>query len=93
MSEYYRAKLNELLTEFNRYLAEHKAFAKKIPNQAEVVLLDKRDAGYNRFILENLKNDHPTIYIEVGELAPVHSILKRPTVITSPRTCAVESMN
>ena len=85
MSDYYRAKLNELLTEFYRYLAEHPAFAEKIPNQAEVVLLDKRDAEYNRFILETLKNDHPIIYIDVGDLAPVHSRLKRPTVITSPR--------
>jgi len=84
MNEYYRAKLNELLTEFNRYLAEHPAFGEKIPNGAEVVLLDKRDAGYNRFVLENLKNDHPVVYIDVGKLAPVRSRLKRLTVISSP---------
>jgi len=88
MNEYYRAKLNELLTEFNRYLAEHPAFAEKIPNEAEVILLDKRDSGYNRFVLDNLKNDHPVIYIDVGELAPIHSRLKRPTVVTSPRAYA-----
>lgn len=84
MNEYYRAKLNELLTEFNRYLVEHPAFVDKIPNGAEVVLLDKRDSGYNRFVLDNLKNDHPIIYIDVGELAPIHSRLKRPTVVSSP---------
>jgi hypothetical protein len=84
MNEYYRAKLNELLTEFNRYLAEHPAFGEKIPNGAEVVLLDKRDAEYNRFVLKNLKNDHPVVYIEVGKLAPVRSRLKRLTVISSP---------
>ncbi len=88
MNEYYRAKLNELLTEFNRYLAEHPAFVEKIPNEAEVVLLDKHDSGYNRFVLENLKKDHPVIYIEVGELAPIHSRLKRPTIVNSPRAYA-----
>ena len=88
MNEFYRAKLNELLTEFNRYLAEHPAFAEKIPNKAEVILLDKRDSGYNRFVLDNLKNDHPVIYIDVGRLAPIHSRLKRPTVVTSPRAYA-----
>ena len=88
MNEYYRAKLNELLTEFNRYLAEHPAFVDKIPNEAEVVLLDKHDLGYNRFVLENLKNDHPVIDIDIGELAPIHSRLKRPTVVTSPRAYA-----
>jgi hypothetical protein len=84
MNEFYLAKLNELLTEFSRYLAEHPAFAEKIPNGAEVVLLDKSDAGYNRFVMENLKNDHLVVYIDVGELAPIHSRLKRPTVVPSP---------
>ena len=88
MNEYYRAKLNELLTEFNRYLAEHPAFVEKIPNGAEVVLLDKRDLGYNRFVLENLKNDHPIIYIDVGELTPVRSRLRQLTIVSSPRAYA-----
>jgi hypothetical protein len=88
MNEYYRVELNELLTEFNRYLAEHPAFVEKIPNGAEVVLLDKRDLGYNRFVLENLKNDHPIIYIDVGELTPVRSRLRQPTIVSSPRAYA-----
>jgi hypothetical protein len=88
MNEYYRAKLNDLLTEFTRYLAEHPAFAEKIPNEVEVILLDKHDLAYNRFVLEKLKIDHPVIYIDVGELAPIHSRLKRPTVVTSPRAYA-----
>ncbi len=88
MNEYYRAKLNELLIEFNRYLAEHPAFVEKIPNGAEVVLLDKRDSGYNRFVLENLKNDYPVIYIDVGKLAPIRSRLKQPTIVSSPRAYA-----
>ena len=88
MNEYYRAKLNELLTEFNRYLAEHPAFVEKIPNGAEVVLLDKRDLGYNRFVLENLKNDHPIIYIDIGELTPVRSRLRQLTIVSSPRAYA-----
>jgi len=88
MNEYYRTKLNELLTEFNRYLAEHPAFVEKIPNEAEVILLDKRDSGYNRYVLENLEKDHPVIYIDVGELAPIQSRLKRPRIVNSPRAYA-----
>ncbi|KAF0107799.1 MAG: hypothetical protein FD146_1430 [Anaerolineaceae bacterium] len=88
MNEYYRAKFNELLTEFNRYLVEHPAFAEKFPAGAEVVLLDKRDSGYNRFVLDALKSDHPVVYIDVGELAPIHSRLKRPAVVSSPRAYA-----
>jgi len=88
MNEYYRAKLNELLTEFSRYLAEHPAFIEKIPDKAEVILLDKRDPAYNRFVLENIKTDHPVIYIDIGELAPIHSRLKRPIIVNSPSAYA-----
>ncbi len=88
MNEFYRAKLNELINEFTRYLASHPAFAEKIPNEAEVVLLDKRDAAYNRFVLSAIKSDHEVVYVDVGELAPVKSRLKRPKVVTSPRVYA-----
>ena len=40
MSEFYRAKLNELLREFTLYLLEHPEFSEHIPDNAQVVLLD-----------------------------------------------------
>ena len=88
MNEFYRSKLNELLSEFNRYLAEHPAFVEKIPNGAEVILLDKRDPAYNRYVLSTIKSDHEIVYVDVGELMPVKSRLKRPKVVTSPRAYA-----
>lgn len=88
MNEFYRTKLNELLIEFNRYLAEHPAFSEKIPNGAEVVLLDKRDPKFNEFMLAGIKNDQSVVYIDVGELSPIKSRLKHPAVVTSPRAYA-----
>jgi hypothetical protein len=88
MNEFYRAKLNELLSEFTRYLAVHPAFAQKIPNGAEVILLDKRDAAYNRYVLSKVKSEHEIVYVDVGELAPVKSRLKRPRVVENPHVYA-----
>jgi hypothetical protein len=92
MSEFYRAKFNELFAEFTRYLVEHPEFAEQVPDGAEVVLLDGRDPKYNRFILEAIRTsppDHPVVYIEVGELAPVRSRLRNPRVLSTPTACAV----
>ena len=47
MNEFYRAKFNELFLEFNRYLLIHPDFAEKFPPEAEVILLDSHDTGYN----------------------------------------------
>jgi len=88
MNEFYRAKLNELLSEFTRYLTTHPSFAENIPNHAEVILLDKRDPAYNRFVLSAIKSDHEVVYVDVGELSPIKSRLKRPKVVTSPRVYA-----
>ncbi|RPH58113.1 MAG: hypothetical protein EHM81_10575, partial [Chloroflexi bacterium] len=79
MNEFYRAKFNELFLEFNRYIMTHPDFAEKFPPEAEVVLLDSRDTGYNRFMLQNAPRDTDKIvFIDVGELAPVKSRLRRP---------------
>ena len=87
MSEFYRAKFNELFAEFNRYLIEHPGFSNKIPEGAEVILLDKTDPGYNNFMLGGMKAnapDHPVVYVDVGKLAPVRSRLRNPEVVANP---------
>jgi hypothetical protein len=87
MSEFYKAKFIELFTEFNRYLIEHPDFAEQIPEGAEVLLLDKSDPGYNRYVLGGIEShapDHPVVYVNVGKLAPVRSRLRNPVVVTSP---------
>jgi len=88
MNEFYRAKFNELFLEFNRYIFNHPEFTEKIPQGAEVVLLDGRDAGYNLFVLENAPRSREVAFIDVGELAPVRSRLKHPTVVARPRIAA-----
>ena len=92
MSEFYRAKFNELFAEFTRYLVEHPEFAGQIPDSAEVVLLDSRDSAYNRYVLTAIRAnqpDHTIVYIEVGELAPVRSRLQNPRVLPTPAAHAL----
>ena len=48
MNTFYRAKFNELFMEFTRYLIEHPEFAERIPEGAQVVLLDRRDPLYSQ---------------------------------------------
>jgi hypothetical protein len=89
MNEFYRAKFNELFLEFNRYLMAHPDFAEKFPQEAEVILLDSRDIGYNRFMLQNApKEAEKVVFVDVGELAPVKSRLKHPRVVARPRIAA-----
>lgn len=91
MNEFYRAKFNELFTEFNRYLAEHPAFAEKIPQGAEVILLDQRDQQYNNYALSGLRDSaskQPVVFVDVGTLAPVRSRLRNPKVVAPPAVYA-----
>lgn len=48
MTEFYRAKFNELFMEFTRYLVEYPEFAEHIPEGAQIVLLDRQDPHYNQ---------------------------------------------
>jgi hypothetical protein len=92
MNEFYRAKFNELFAEFTRYLVEHPEFAEQIPDGAEVVLLDSRDLEYNRYILTAIREappEHPVVYVEVGELAPIRSRLRNPRVLPTPAAYAL----
>jgi hypothetical protein len=83
MKEFYRAKFNELFMEFTRYLITHPDFGENIPKGAEIILLDRRDPGYSRFILEKAPKEG-AIFIDVGELGPIRSRLRKPKIISRP---------
>jgi hypothetical protein len=96
MNGFYRAKLNELLTEFTRYLVEHPEFAECIPEGAQVVLLDRQDPEYSQRAIQFSKQaqetddeaDRPVVYIEVTEMAPIRSRLQGVRVLNLPPTYA-----
>ncbi len=89
MNEFYQSKFNELFLEFNRYLLNHPDFAEKFPHEAEVILLDSRDLGYNNFMLKSAPREtSKVIFIDVGELAPVRSRLQHPKIVSRPRPMA-----
>lgn len=83
MNEFYRAKFNELFTEFTRYLITHPDFGETIPKGVEVILLDRSDPGYTNYILGTApKKD--VVFVDVGELAPIRSRMKKPKIISRP---------
>ncbi|MDP3183856.1 MAG: hypothetical protein Q8M58_01145 [Anaerolineales bacterium] len=90
MNTLFEEKFDELFTEFNRYIIEHPEFAKRIPQDALVVLLDKNDPVFNRENLHRSKSylrhddnpKRPVVYVQVGQLAPVKSRLRNPRLLT-----------
>ncbi len=93
MNEFYQAKFKELFIEFTRYVIEHPEFAGLIPQEAQVVLLDYKDPTYSlqaiKFAQRANKqtddvSDRPIVYIEVREMAPVQSRLRKVEILKSP---------
>ncbi len=90
MNSLFEEKYGELFTEFNRYVVEHPEFAKRIPREALIVLLDKNDTEFNhehlRRVRKYLQHDdqptRPVVYVQVGRLAPVRSRLRNPRLLT-----------
>jgi len=64
----------ELGFEFMRYLLAHPEVEKKIPKNAQVVLLPDYDERLKRFNLRNSKRQRekgqPVVYVRIKELAP-----------------------
>lgn len=91
MNELFTIKYDELLTEFNRYIIEHPEFLENIPDDALLVFIDRSDPEFTRHNLarvdEYRKHDElperPVVYIDVGELAPIHSRLLNPRILPS----------
>lgn len=92
MNSVYQAKLKELLIEFTRYLTEHPELAAQIPPDAQVVLLDRTDLPYSEQAIQNAQQarrtddvvSRPLIYIEVQELAPIRSRVRRLAIYENP---------
>jgi len=92
MNFLYQAKFEELFTEFTRYLIDHPEIDELIPEDAQVVLLDRTDPEFNRQAIElseksRLTDDvphRPVVYIEVTEMAPVQSRVKKLQVHERP---------
>ena len=99
MNSFYQAKFEDLTMEFTRYLVEHPEFAERIPDGAQVVLLDHQDPEYSRQAIDLARQvrrtddvpDRPVIYIEVTEMLPVRSrmrglqISERPPAYTTAK--------
>ena len=91
MSSLFDEKYDELFTEFNRYVVEHPDFAKRIPQDALIVLLDRNDPEFSREstrrVKEYLRHDdkpaRPVVYVQIGRLAPAKSRLRNPRLATS----------
>jgi hypothetical protein len=92
MNEFYQVKFKELFVEFTRYILEHPEFAALIPQEAQVVLLDSKDPTYSLQAIEFAQQakqtddalDRPVVYIEVREMAPVQSRLRKVKVLNAP---------
>ena len=92
MSGFYQTKFNELFMEFTRYLVEHPEFAERIPEGAQVVLLDRQDPLYSQQAIELAKRaretddepGRPVVYMEVTEMAPVRSRLQGVRILDLP---------
>ena len=89
MNGFYQAKFNELFMEFTRYLVEHPEFAERIPEGAQVVLLDHEDPHYSQQAVELAQRatetddvpGRPIVYIQVTEMSPVRSRLQKLDVL------------
>jgi len=75
-----------LSTEFDRYILEHPEFAKKIPVNAQVVLLPEDDAELRKKNVEIAKAQREpgqaVIYVQIEKVAPQMSRLINPVLKT-----------
>ncbi len=92
MNQFYQAKFKELFIEFTRYVIEYPEFAAHIPQDAQVVLLDYKDPAYSlqaiKFAQRAKETDdvpnRPVVYIEVKEMTPIRSRLRKVEMLKSP---------
>ena len=97
MNEFYQAKFKELFIEFTRYVIEHPDFATLIPQDAQVVLLDNKDPNYSLQAIKSAQrakqtddvSTRPVVYIEVREMAPIQSRLRKVEILKSPPEYAI----
>ena len=77
----FEQKNTELTKEFNRYVREHPGFAKKIPNDAVVILQLEGDDEFNAWaqkLAENHRSEEtPTIVVRIKKLKPLRSRIEQ----------------
>jgi len=73
-----------LVTEFDRYVAEHPEFAVKIPRNAQIVLQVEGDEEYNKWSAQLAERQRElgqrAVYVKVKGLKPARSRLLKPEV-------------
>jgi len=73
-----------LVTEFDRYVVEHPAFAMKIPQNAQIVLQVEEDNEYNDWSKQLAERQREPgqkiVYVKVKGLKPAKSRLLKPRV-------------
>jgi len=92
MNKLYQAKFKELFIEFTRYLTEHPDLAASIPKNAQVVLLDYNDPAYSVQAIRLAQraqetddvSERPVVYIEIKEMAPVQSRVRKIEILKTP---------
>jgi hypothetical protein len=97
MNNFYQAKFKELFIEFTRYVIENPEFAAHIPKDAHVVLLDHQDPVYSLRAIQSAQraqdiddvSHRPVVYVEVREMAPIQSRLRKVRVLESPPQYAI----
>lgn len=80
-------KRNSLLgLEFDRYVREHPEFLKKIPQNAQIVLLLEGDDEFNSWSKhigrKQAESGQPVIYITIKKLGPAHSRIEKLSLAT-----------
>jgi hypothetical protein len=68
----------DLIFEFERYVSEHPAFAKKIPDDAILVFQVKGDTAFNRWShrigeKQGKLQRQPVVHITISKMGPVRS--------------------
>ena len=81
-------KRNSLLgLEFDRYVREHPEFLKKIPRNAQVVLLLEGDDEFNAWSKhigrKQAESGQPVVYITIKKLGPAHSRIEKLSLATA----------
>ena len=74
-------KNSMLVKEFDRYILEHPKFARKIPDNALVVMQIQGDEEFNSWAKETgqtvAEKDNPIVYVTITELRPVRSRIEK----------------
>ena len=82
----FESKNSLLGMEFDRYVKEHPEFGKKIPDNAQVILLLEGDEEFNNWSTrvgkEQAERGQPLLYVMIKKLGPAHSRIEDLSLVT-----------